>query len=120
MERGYTMLNNSIQLNPYYQWWFNAGLSFYFFYKKEFSEAIYWADKMQRQSIPWELILKCAANAKLGNLTEAHEYLSELKEVLPDYPHTIRLFLGAFIHVQELVSQLYAGLDKTEQFLTVN
>ncbi len=120
IERGYTMLDNSIQLNPYYQWWFNAGLSFYFFYKKEFSEAIYWADKMQRQSIPWELILKCAASAELGKLSDAREHLSELKEVLPNYQYTIRPFLVVFIHVDELILQLYAGLEKAEQSLTVN
>ncbi len=79
MERGYAMLNNSIQLNPYYQWWFNAGLRFYFSYKKEFSEAIYWADKIQRQSVSWELILKGAAYAEMGKLNDAHIYLSELK-----------------------------------------
>ncbi len=119
MERGYAMLNNSIQLNPYYQWWFNAGLSFYFFYKKEFGEAIYWADKIQRQSIPWELILKGAAYAEMGKLNDAHIYFSELKEVIPDYQYRIKPLLSAFLHIDELVNGLYAGLEKAQRSSSV-
>jgi len=114
MERGYTMLSDSIQLNPYYQWWFNAGLSFYFFHRKEYSEAIYWAEKMQQQSVAWEMILKCAAFAGMDKLKEAQECLLELKEVLPDYHHRIMPFLNSFLQVDELVNGLYAGLKKAE------
>lgn len=114
MERGFTMLNNSIQLNPYYPWWFNAGLSFYFFHRKEYSEALYWADKMQRQSVAWEMILKCAAYAEMDKLKDAQACFSELKEVLPDYQYKIKPVLNSFLHVDELVKGLYSGLEKAE------
>ncbi len=114
MERGFTMLSDSIQLNPYYPWWFNAGLSFYYFNKKEYNEAIYWADKMQGQSVAWEKILKCAAYAGMNKIKEAQKYLVELKEVLPDYHYRIKPILNSFLHVDELVNGLYSGLEKAE------
>jgi TolB-like protein len=112
MDRGFTMLSDSIQLNPYYPWWYNAGLSFYFFNRKEYQEAAYWADKMQRQSVPWEMILKCACFAGMDRIKEAKECFFELKEVLPDYHHRIKPFLNTFLQVDELVSGLYSGLEK--------
>jgi tetratricopeptide (TPR) repeat protein len=114
MERGFTMLCDSIQLNPYYPWWFNAGLSFYFFHRNEYSEAIYWADKMQRQSVVWEMILKGAAFAEMDKVKEAQECLMELKGVLPDYHDRIKPLLNSFLHVDALVNGLYTGLVKAE------
>jgi len=114
MDRGFNMLNDSIQLNPYYPWWYNAGLSFYYFYRKEYKEAIYWADKMQRQSVTWEMILKCAAFAGMDQLPEAQECLAELKETLPDYQHRIKPVLNSFLQMESLVIDLYSGLEKSE------
>ena len=114
MDRGFLMLSDSIQLNPYYLWWYNAGLGFYFFKRKEYQEAIYWADRMQRQSVIWEMILKCAAYSGMDRVKEAQECLLELKEALPDYSLRIKPVLHAFLQVDELINGLYAGLEKAE------
>ncbi len=113
-DRGFSMLSDSIQLNPYYPWWYNAGLSFYFFDRKEYSEVLYWADKMQRQSVIWEMILKCAAYSEMDKLKEAQACLLELKAALPDFSIRIKPVLRSFLQVEELIHGLFAGLEKAE------
>jgi tetratricopeptide (TPR) repeat protein len=114
MDRGFSMLSDSIQLNPYYPWWYNAGLSFYFFQRKEYNEALYWADKMQRQSVIWEMILKSAAYSEMNRVKEAQECLLELKKSLPEFPLRIKPVLSTFLQVDELINGLYSGLEKAE------
>jgi TolB-like protein len=111
-ERGFAMLSDSIQLNPYYQWWFNAGLSIYHFQKNEFDEAVYWAEKMHHHSIPWELILKTASLAEAGKINEAQTCMKELKEVVPELPFKIKSYLNTFIQSDELANRLYLGIIK--------
>lgn len=122
-ERGYTMLHDSIQLNPYYQWWFNAGLSIYHFENKDFEEAIYWVDKMQRRSPHWDLILRAASYVNLNQGNQAQLALGELKMLLPDYDNQIKPLLGTFLHSNELIDKLWNALQRVELVdpkLTVN
>lgn len=118
-ERGYTLLCESIQVNPYYQWWFNAGLSFYHFYKKEFEDSLYWAEKIQGQSIVWELILKTASYTELGNLNSAQSCLDQLSRIIPDLSKKLRPLLGTFLLSEDLVAQLYEAFQK-EGILKMN
>lgn len=113
-DRGYTMLNDSIQLNPYYQWWFNAGISIYHFEKNEYEEAIYWAEKMQGRSVIWELILKAASYANLDHLDQAKTCIQELQQCLPDYQNEIKPILGTFLHSDSLIARLREDLQKAE------
>lgn len=111
-DRGYLLLSESIQLNPYYPWWFNAGLSIYYFQKAEYEDAVYWAEKMQRQSLIWELLLKAAAYAELGNLSKARVSTQELAQLIPDLSNSIAAILGSFLHSDELVARLLGAVKK--------
>jgi tetratricopeptide (TPR) repeat protein len=113
-ERGSAMLYNSIQLNPYYQWWFNAGLSIYHFQKAEYEETVYWAEKMQRQSVSWELLLKIAAYSEMLRFEEAKTCSIELQTTFPGLPYKSKEFVSAFIQSDELVNRLLASLNKVE------
>lgn len=111
-EQGYTLLNESIQVNPYYQWWFNAGLSIYYFQKNEYVDAVYWAAKMQRQSVPWELLLKAAAYAEMNNLDAARICIHELLQIIPDLSNSLKPILGSFLQSEELINRLLIALKK--------
>lgn len=113
-DRGHKLLSESIQLNPYYQWWFNAGLSIYHFHKNEYEDAVYWADKMQRQSIPWELILKAASYAEMKNFDAARISMQELVQIIPDVSDSLRNILGFFLHSEEIIDRLLVALKKVD------
>lgn len=111
-EQGYSLLSESIQVNPYYQWWFNAGLSIYYFQKNEYEDAIYWAEKMQGQSVPWELLLKAASYAEMNNLNTARTCTHELLQIIPDLSNSLRSILGSFLQSEELINRLLIALKK--------
>jgi TolB-like protein len=113
-ERGYILLSESIQVNPYYPWWFNAGLSIYHFQKNEYGDAAYWAEKMQRQSIVWELILKAASHAEMKDFGAARLYAQELVQIIPDVSNSLKHILGSFLHSEELINRLLAALKKVD------
>jgi TolB-like protein len=113
-EHGYRLLSESIQVNPYYPWWFNAGLSIYHFQKNEFEDAVYWAEKMQKQSLVWELILKTASYAEMKNFGAAKICTQELVQIIPDLHVLLKPILGTFLQSEELINRLFLALKKAD------
>lgn len=105
-ERGYRMLMESVQLNPYYQWWYNAGLAFYHLKKNEYDQVIYWADKMGIQQVPWEWMLKMAGHHGLGNHTEANAAGKFLRGHFPNLKENADVYLSAFLKDEVLIETL--------------
>jgi len=100
-DRGIKMLDESIQLNPYYQWWLNGGISFYYFHKKDYDEAIYWAEKINIPHIPWEQLLKIASLVELNKMEDAAK--------------NYRITIKQFLILREMLSEYLNAfiLDKT-------
>lgn len=110
--RGYKMLIESIELNPYHPWWFNAGLSFYHIKNGEYYDAFYWAERMQHQSEPWELILKATSFVGMGNLNDAAGCVDALCGIFPAFITIHKSYLSAFLQEPELVDHLEQSLLK--------
>lgn len=111
-ERGHNMLSDSVHLNPYYQWWFNAGLAFYHFNKNEFEDAIYWANKMHPHNDLWESLIKSASYSAMGRLAEGKSQLATVRDMTPGFDETLPLHLHAFLQSEELIAKLQAALTK--------
>ncbi len=110
-DRGFTLLCDSIQINPYYQWWFNAGLSFYHFAKAEFEDAFYWAEKIQGQSLIWELILKIASLVNLNEMGLAKREMEQLNNLVPESAK-LEAIVSSFLQSESLVAGLKVALRK--------
>ncbi|MFD2200928.1 tetratricopeptide repeat protein [Shivajiella indica] len=113
-ERGYSLLSESIQVNPYYPWWFNAGLSIYHFQRNEYEDAVYWAEKMQRQSIVWELILKAVSYVEMENFSAVKICTQELVQIIPDFWAISKQILGSFLQSEEMINRLFKTLKKAD------
>jgi TolB-like protein/Tfp pilus assembly protein PilF len=111
-ENGYKMLDESVQLNPYYQWWFNAGFSFYFFHQGEYANAFYWAEKINMPDVAWELILKIAACIEMDLKETSQQYALKLKTEFPVIVSILPTYLHAFLQDQTLVAKLENALKK--------
>jgi TolB-like protein len=109
-DRGHQMLIESIQLNPYYQWWFNAGLSFYYLHKKEYEQAIYWAEKMGQPAVAWEWIIKLTACKALGNNAEYAAARQHLTHYFYYLEKNFDAYLHAFLGDKTLVNTLSQAL----------
>jgi TolB-like protein len=117
-EKGFKWLDDSVQLNPYYQWWFNAGFSFYYFHHAQFENAIYWAEKMNFDDAPWELMIKSAAYAGMQQWDAAASSYALLQQKFPglceQIPQVLQTFLLEDTLVQKMSAaiQMIAGLQK--------
>jgi hypothetical protein len=101
-----------VQLNPYYQWWFNAGFAFYYFHQGEFTNAFYWAEKMNMPSVPWELLLKMACAAEMGLTDACGKYCTQLLREFPGIPSVLDDYLHAVIQDMSLVQKLESALKR--------
>ncbi len=109
-ERGFTMLHDSISLNPYYQWWLNAGISFYYLHKAEYSEALIWAKKISMPHIPWEHILEATCYIYLGEKVLAEKKAADIRQQFPEIPANFGLYLSSFINDKKLNDQLFIAM----------
>lgn len=105
-DAGFSMLEESIQLNPYYQWWFNAGIAFYHYKKAAYENVLYWAEKMNTPGVAWELILKIAATAKLNDTTTARALSVQLVQWFPQVVQHANAYISAFLQDPLLVQDL--------------
>jgi TolB-like protein/Tfp pilus assembly protein PilF len=113
-QRGFDMLDESIQLNPYYQWWFNAGLSFYYLHQQEYDNALYWAEKMNMPEVPWYPILKLAACVALNQDQKAKALREKILQDFPFLKEHANEYLSAFLKDQILINRLQQALLAAE------
>ena len=109
-DKGFRMLDDSMQLNPYYQWWFNAGLSFYYYHQRQFDNVIYWAEKMNVPHVPWCLMLKTAGHAALQHKEETARLKKQLYEQFPFLRQNLQPYASAFLQDKSLVEDIIRSL----------
>ncbi len=109
-ERGMKLLDDSVHLNPYYQWWLNGGISFYYFKNEAYEDAIYWAEKMNMPHVPWELLIKTAAFSELNNIDEAKQCATQLRQRFPYIDNIMEAYLNAFLFDKTLTKKIYTAI----------
>ncbi len=109
-ERGFSMLNDSISLNPYYQWWLNAGISFYYLHRVNYNEALIWAKKIDMPHIPWEHILEATCHFYMGEPIIAEKKAAYIREHFPYIQSLLEPFLSTFLHDHSLISRLLVAM----------
>jgi TolB-like protein len=112
-ERGFELLNDSILHNPYFPWWFNVGFVFYFLHKKEYQEALHWAEKIERPDLFWDPLLKTAALGHLNSINDAEKNLKLLLQLIPDAGNHVKNIIESFLLSEDLNKEILEGLRKT-------
>jgi TolB-like protein len=110
-EEGFPIMYEAIKLNLYYPWWVNAGFSFYYIHAENYSEAFYWAEKMNSEETFWQPLLKAVCLSYMDNIPEAERNIIKLLAILPD-PAKISLMISSLLLSEKLVSQIVFGLKK--------
>ncbi|WP_336514750.1 hypothetical protein [Pollutibacter soli] len=109
-DEGMKLIDDSVHLNPYYQWWINGGAAFYFFKKEQYDDAIYWAEKMNMPNVPWELIIKTTALAEMNLPAEASYTKEKLFNRFPELERYLEPYINAFIQDTDLTRKIYRQL----------
>ncbi|MCK5101799.1 MAG: hypothetical protein KAR17_03255, partial [Cyclobacteriaceae bacterium] len=109
-ERGLVLMLESIDLNPFYPWQTNFGLSLYYFQKKTFDEALYWADLVKRPMLIWDPLMRASALGFLNRTKEASRVVNELMAVSPNFHEQAPYIVDRFIIDKELQNTILKGL----------
>lgn len=111
-EKGYQLLNTSVQFNPYYPWWFNIGFLGYHLSRKDYLEAFQWALQIQMPGVLWDPLLKAAILGHLQQQNQAAEQLQIMAQFIPLTIHDASQMVGAFFLSTELNDNIMDGLKR--------
>jgi len=111
-EKGMEFLLESIELNPYFNWYYNLAFTFYYFQQHDFEEAFFNACRINRPEFYWDPILRASALAWLGRLEEARPILKEILAIFPDFEERPMEILGILVLDTEVKQTILTGLIK--------
>jgi tetratricopeptide (TPR) repeat protein len=111
-DRGFVLLNESIRNNPFGPWWYNTGFAFYFMREKNYAQALYWSEKMDREDLLWDPLMKAAALGHLARGEEAGKNICKLLQLLPDAADRVKEITESFLLSPELNKEIFDGLKK--------
>jgi TolB-like protein len=117
-ERGFKLMQDSVQHNPYCPWWFHGGFVFYFLFKKQYPEALHSAKKLNVPELYWDSLLKASVLGHLNRVEEAHRNLKLLLQIIPDAGSQVKIITESFLLSPELNKEILEGLKKAG--LTIN
>jgi TolB-like protein len=111
-DKGFTIMQNAIQKNPYCPWWINIGFCCYYLSKKEYKNAFLWTEKMDSEETFWDPLLKCATLSLINEDIKAKKYLSKLLALEPEIPVKIHRILSSLILSEDLVTEIIEAIER--------
>ena len=111
-DRGFILLQDAIQHNPYGPHWFNVGFVFYYLYKKDFQIANHWVEKINVPQLLWDPMLKASVQGHLNRTEDAGKNLKLLNQILPDPANQVKIIIESFLLSNDLTKEILAGLRK--------
>ena len=109
-ERGLTILEKGIALNPHFPGWFHMAPFFYFFLQEQCEEAYQEAMAFQMPQLFWDPLLRAAALGRLGRKKEGARALAELLRLRPDFPANGPFLINCYAKFPYLIDGLLDGL----------
>jgi TolB-like protein/cytochrome c-type biogenesis protein CcmH/NrfG len=110
-ELGAPIVKRAMELTPNLPWWQVFSLSFYYYQRKDYQEALYLISRMQVEMI-WIPIIKAACYAELGQVDDAKAILRHLKTLFPTVDLSQPGALNQFFYSEAIVHELSSGLKK--------
>lgn len=111
-DKGFHIMENAIQKNPYSPWWIKIGFCCYYLSKKEYKNAFLWAEKMDSEESFWDPLLKCASLALINEDVKAKKYFLKLVALEPNVPNKIQLILSSLILSEDLVTEIIEAVER--------
>jgi len=114
-DKGFLIMQDAIEKNPYSPWWINIGFCCYYLSKKEYKNAFLCAEKMDSEETFWDPLLKCATLSLINEDVKAKKYLSKLLALQPGMPYKIHQILSSVILSQDLVREINEAIFHQSQ-----
>ena len=91
---------------------FNTGFTFYFLYKREYQQALHWAEKVSMPELLWDPMMKATALGHLNRTAEAGKNLDPVIQLMPDTFNQVKNIIESFLLSQDLNKEILEGLRK--------
>jgi len=112
-KRGFPLLKQSLDLNPYCPWWYHMGFFFVYYHDKKYNEALASAQKMDASDdVFLRPLLKTAAMGQLGLLAEAQAEINILKQQFQQILPNLKTHLCTFLLDDALAGHIMEGAKK--------
>ncbi len=116
-ERGLEVMQRGMKLNPYYPGYFHLAYYLDYYRKGDYEKALAEVEKMNLPDLFWDPLLRTAALAQLGRISEARKAYNEVVRLRPDFPQRARFYIGCYIFPEDLFDKFLAGLNAVDKSL---
>jgi adenylate cyclase len=111
-ERGLTLLEKGMKLNPYHPGWFHLAPYMNDYRRGEYEDAFAEALKFNYPELFWDPVIRAAALGQMGRETEARAVVDELLNLVPDFATRGRRLISRYVKIDDLVDKIIEGLQK--------
>lgn len=110
-ERGKSLLEEAIELNPFYPWCYSFTMSVYYYIHEDYEMARAWGEKINMPSLKFDLVIRTATIGKLKLAKEGKILVRELKAIWPDINRELKAFLEKFILFEDITLRIMDGVE---------
>jgi len=111
-DRGLTLLQKGMQLNPYHPSWFHLAFFMDYYRLGEYEHAFAEALKFNFPEVYLDPMMRAAALGRLGRPDEARTAVDEILKLVPDFASRGRWLIGRYVKVDEIIDAVIEGLRK--------
>jgi adenylate cyclase len=111
-ERGLTLLEKGMKLNPYHPSWFHLASYMDYYRRGEYESAFAEALKFNYPDLFWDPLMRAAALGRMGREREAKAAVAELLKLEPDFAARGRRLISHYVKVDTLIDAINEGLQK--------
>ena len=110
--KGKELIDRAIRLNPFYPWCYNFAMSLYYYWEKEYAQALSWAQKINMPFLKFDVLIRTAIQGQMGTRGKAREVAEELLLLWPGAAEEVEDFLQRFILHRGMIVHILKGLQK--------
>jgi adenylate cyclase len=111
-DRGRTLLNKGMKLNPYHPTWFHLAPYMDYYLRGEYEKALAEALKFNFPELYLDPVMRAAVLSRLGRQREAKTAVDQLLKLAPDFATQGRSMIRRYVRVDKLVDKIIEGLRR--------
>jgi TolB-like protein len=109
-EKGKKLIERAIPVNPFYPWCYSFSMALYYYWQKDYTQALSWSKKINMPSLKFDGLIRAAVYGQMKDGRRALEAKNELLLLWPSIHEEASAFLDRFILHREMVTHILEGL----------
>jgi tetratricopeptide (TPR) repeat protein/TolB-like protein len=111
-QRGFDIMTEATQLNPFYQWNLNVAFCFYYIHYKDYERALSYANLVNRKNLIWDPILRLSIHGLMESTEKCDSTIDNLYRLSPNFNERARFIIASFLWDKDLQFKILNGLSQ--------